>query len=263
MTAELRNHDRRTLAWDGCLNARDLGGLPLDGGGETRFGAVVRADSVRALSDEGWRTLAAYGVSRIVDLRQHEELAADPPRQLEVEVVHVSVLPEEDDPDWPEIDAAALAAKDGVAFTHALYAQFLRRYPARFAEAVAAVGDAPPGAVVVHCHGGKDRTGLVSALLLRLAGVPASAVAADYALSAGHLRSRHDPWIAAAGDDAERERRERICATPEASMAQVLAELDAGGGAAAYLLAAGATAAQLGRAAGRLAAAVTARPSSV
>ena len=47
----------RDLVWDGCLNVRDLGGLPTVDGGETRFGAIVRADSVRQLSDEGWRAL--------------------------------------------------------------------------------------------------------------------------------------------------------------------------------------------------------------
>ena len=47
----------RTLLWDGCCNIRDLGGLPTADGGETRFRAVVRADNVRLLSNEGWRDL--------------------------------------------------------------------------------------------------------------------------------------------------------------------------------------------------------------
>ena len=44
----------RDLTWDGCLNVRDLGGLPTADGGETRFGSVIRADSVGQLTDEGW-----------------------------------------------------------------------------------------------------------------------------------------------------------------------------------------------------------------
>src|SRR5919204_488279 len=67
--------------------------------------AVVRADSVRLLSDAGWAALLDYGVSRIVDLRFRSELEADPPRELDVDVVHVPVLPEPDAPDWAEIDA--------------------------------------------------------------------------------------------------------------------------------------------------------------
>src|SRR5262249_24471543 len=75
---------RRELAWDGCLNVRDLGGHPTDDGGETRYGAVVRADSVRQLSDAGWAALVEYGVDTIVDLRMDQELAADPPADLPV-----------------------------------------------------------------------------------------------------------------------------------------------------------------------------------
>src|SRR5205823_4190485 len=63
----------RVLAWDGCINVRDLGGLPLEGGGETRFGVAVRADSIRTLTDGGWRELADYGVRLAVDLRSDEE----------------------------------------------------------------------------------------------------------------------------------------------------------------------------------------------
>ncbi|HEY6017128.1 MAG TPA: tyrosine-protein phosphatase, partial [Gaiellaceae bacterium] len=82
----------RVLAWDGCVNVRDLGGLPLEDGGETAYRVVVRSDSVRTLTDAGWEALAAYGVERVVDLRFEEELAEDPPRELDVEVVHVPLL---------------------------------------------------------------------------------------------------------------------------------------------------------------------------
>ena len=47
----------RTLAWDGCLNVRDLGGHPTEDGGVTRFGSIVRADSIRRLTDDGWAAL--------------------------------------------------------------------------------------------------------------------------------------------------------------------------------------------------------------
>jgi protein-tyrosine phosphatase len=49
-------HDR-ALAWNGCVNVRDLGGHPTEDGAQTRIGAVVRADSIRKLSDRGWREL--------------------------------------------------------------------------------------------------------------------------------------------------------------------------------------------------------------
>src|SRR5919108_266498 len=93
----------------------------------TRIGAVVRADSVRALSDAGWDALLAYGVSRIVDLRFHSELALDPPRDLTVEVVHVPLMPEVDDEEWVEIDAIGDAQPDAASSTRAVYLEFLER----------------------------------------------------------------------------------------------------------------------------------------
>ena len=47
----------RDLVWEGCLNVRDLGGLPTEDGGETRFGRVVRSDNVKKLSEAGWQAL--------------------------------------------------------------------------------------------------------------------------------------------------------------------------------------------------------------
>ena len=81
----------RDLLWDGLLNVRDLGGHPTPEG-ETRWGAVVRADALKRLTDDGWRELVGHGISTIVDLRMDEEREADPPADIPVEVVHVNVL---------------------------------------------------------------------------------------------------------------------------------------------------------------------------
>jgi protein-tyrosine phosphatase len=172
------------LAWEGCLNVRDLGGLPTEDGRRTRLGAVVRSDNVRKLTDEGWRALAEHGVERIVDLRWPEELAEDQPRDVEIEVVHVSLLGDAYDEEYvAELDAH-LDSVDDVADHYAFsYVDWLERYRDRFGRALAAIADAE-GGVVVHCMGGKDRTGVVSALLLRLAGVPHEEIGADYAVTA-------------------------------------------------------------------------------
>jgi protein-tyrosine phosphatase len=246
----------RTLVWDGCLNVRDLGGHPTEDGAITRYGAIVRADSVRGLTDAGWAALVDYGIVRIVDLRFHGELEADPPRELPVELVHVPLAPEPGSSAWEAIDALTAAAReagDAIEWTRVMYLEFLDRFRSRFADAVSAVGDAPPGGVVVHCHAGKDRTGLVSALLLRLAGVSIAQVAEDYALSGLNLQPAWAGWIADAEDELERERRRRLAATPAEAMVQVLGELERReGGVYSYLQEAGASEASLGRARSRL-----------
>ena len=106
---------------------------------------------------------------------------------------------------------------------------------------------------MLHCAVGKDRTGLVAAMLLRLAGVPEDVVAEDYAASEENLRSLHETWIDAAPDDDERERRRRLTPTPRDAMLAVLAELDRRhGGVRGYLLDAGAAEADLDRIRARL-----------
>jgi protein-tyrosine phosphatase len=229
----------RELIWDGCVNVRDLGGHPLEDGGETRFGSVVRADSVRGLSDEGWEALIAYGVRRIVDLRWHEELAEDPPRELPVDVVHVPLLGEHNE--TREIDQLVKWVRDPAARRGKFYVECLRRWPANFAGAITAVARAPEGAVVVHCAGGVDRTGLVSALLLRLAGVAPGHIAVDYAASEANWASRTAVWVDEAETEDEREFRRFLSRMPPEAMLQVLETLEEEyGGAAAYLRDAGA-----------------------
>lgn len=246
---------RRDLVWDGCLNVRDLGGLPTADGGETRFGSIVRADSVRQLSGEGWQALVGHGVRTVIDLRGDHEREDDPPAELPVEVVHVPFM-EASDSEWDEIAEeleTANATPDDVAATRDAYLIFLEHFRANVAAAFAAVADAPDGAVVIHCVGGKDRTGLLCAFLLQLAGVPDDEIADDYALSEERLLPRHQGWLDAAETHEERERLRRIAQCPADAMRGVLRELERRyGGVAGYLRAAGVGEDQLERAGSRL-----------
>lgn len=231
------------LRWDGCVNVRDLGGHVTEDGARTRSNVVVRADNIRRLSDDGWRALEQHGVRRIVDLRWPEELEEDPPRDVDVEVVHVSVLGDrfEDDSEYVRgLDAHLDAAADVADHYAWSYVDFLERFRDRFGRAFAAVADAPGGAVLVHCAGGKDRTGLVSGLLLRLAGVSREDVAADYAASEANLAPTRAAWIDEAPDEVGRRRREKLSQTPAEAMVRVLEEIEARyGDVASYLRAAG------------------------
>jgi len=87
------------------------------------------------------------------------------------------------------------------------------------------LADAEPGGIVVHCLAGKDRTGLVTALALRLAGVSRESIADDYAASEQAWGPRHEEWVAEAGDDVDREARRRQGLAPGDAMVDVLRDL--------------------------------------
>ena len=225
----------RVLSWDGCVNVRDLGGLPLEDGGETAFGVVVRADSIRSLTDAGWQALADYGVALAVDLRSDADAANDPPGDLPIEVARIPM------------NSNKVPAVVQWASMQKAYGVLLDEFAPQFAAAVAAIGRADEP-VVIHCWAGRDRTGLVSALILRLAGVGLDVIAADHARSDVYLAPWWQPWYDAAPDEEERQRRVRVTEMPANAMADVLADLDV----RAYLLAAGVEDADLDRLVARL-----------
>ena len=246
MTIEQRQWTRR-LAWEGLLNARDLGGYPAAGGRETRWGAVVRSDSLAALTEAGRAALATYGIRAIVDLRLPDELARHPnpyaePGDHGIAYTNVSIL----DPvaGYPP-DTLTLAEN---------YLWTLDRFAGYVAEVMAAIAGAPEGGVLIHCAAGKDRTGLISALLLGLAGVPAETIAADYALTAELLRPRDQEWLEhGPGERAEREALAARFAPTAEVMLEVLEGLDRRyGGVEGYLAAAGVSPADLQRLRDRL-----------
>ena len=210
----------RVLVWDGCLNVRDLGGLPLEGGGETRFGVVVRADSIAGLTARGWRALRDYGVRSAVDLRgDHElEVTAEPA----IPVTRIPITPLSGPGwEWPSMLEAYLGV--------------LEEFRPEFTAVVDALAAADPP-VVVHCQGGRDRTGLATALVLSAAGVDAEAIADDHALSDESWAPYNTAWLEGAPDEVEGARRRRIVQPAGRTMAEVLVEVDRRyGGPARYL----------------------------
>jgi protein-tyrosine phosphatase len=233
VTIEQRQWTRR-LAWEGLLNARDLGGYPAAGGRETRWGAVVRSDSLAALTEAGRAALAGYGIRAIVDLRLPDELARHPnpyaePGDHGIAYTNVSIL-----------DPAAGYPPDTLTLAEN-YLWTLDRFAGYVAEVMAAIAGAPEGGVLIHCAAGKDRTGLISALLLGLAGVPAETIAADYALTAELLRPRDQEWLEhGPGERAEREAlAARFAPTAEVMLAVLRKLTERYGGVEPYLLEAG------------------------
>jgi protein-tyrosine phosphatase len=174
----------RALDWEGCANARDLGGLRLCAGGRTRPGVVVRCDSLTRLTAAGREQARRHGVVRAVDLRADDEKVTGERWPDGVQVVANPILPgSPQDPLWPQFGAIFDAAPDPEHGLRDVYLAFLERWPGEFAAAVAASVGPASGCVAVHCSAGRDRAGLVSALVLDAIGVERAEIAADFALT--------------------------------------------------------------------------------
>jgi protein tyrosine/serine phosphatase len=155
------------LDWPDCMNARDIGGLPIAAGGHTRPDALFRSDNHGRLTDAGISVVRSLGLSRIVDLRAETECAISPsPFRADSAYCNVPLLDPYESVEFPTLIE--------------IYRSIVDRSAAHVSTAIGAVADAPPGPVLVHCHAGVDRTGIVVALLLSIAGVERDAVIADY-----------------------------------------------------------------------------------
>ncbi len=220
----------RHLEWDGCFNVRDLGGLATADGRHIRRGTLVRSDGLDRLTTAGWAAVRGHGIRTIVDLRNEQEIGPDAaPRPDGLVTVRVPIDDCADTAFWEycwanELDGSPL-----------YYGPFLTQKPARCAAAVAAVAHAGPGGVLVHCVAGRDRTGLVTMLLLALAGVRAEDIADDYELSAVRLSALY----ANLGVEDQAVRVERALARKGTTARDALLTTLAGLDVAAYLRSAG------------------------
>lgn len=233
MTPPDSRYEPRHLDWPDCLNARDLGGMPTRDGRQLRAGALIRSDRLSRLTPAGVAAVQAAGITRIVDLRTEEEAAAEPYPLAD----HASYL----NVAWPDTVPWLVDATSAE-----LYVARLDEHGDRIGAAVVELAEAPPGGVVVHCAIGKDRTGLVVALLLDLLGVEADQIADDYALSHPRMAASFDDELAVISDPVARARVARLQRSDPESIRTALDHLyEKYDGATSYLRTNGVTADQL------------------
>lgn len=188
----------RWIELDGAVNARDLGGLPTADGRTTRLGRVLRSDNLQNLTVTDVRLLLDdYALKNVIDLRSDAEVNLEGPGPLtripSVTVHHLSLFPEggrhtdvaaDVDKALPWQERPAGGPEEDRSTGH-----YLGYLADRGDSIVAAlrVMTRTDGSALVHCAAGKDRTGVVCALALDVAGVTREAIVADYAQTGERL----------------------------------------------------------------------------
>ena len=251
----------RWLRLDGTTNTRDLGGLPTTDGGTTVPGRILRSDNLQTLSEADVRRLVdEVGLRQVVDLRTTAEVLLEgrgPLRALpQVQHRHFTLLPElghhtdvfaveDDDPlddlpqDWVETLLPRQETEHDAGESPAVraYLGYLQHRGDAVVGALRALTEAEPGASLVHCAAGKDRTGVVVALALAVAGVPYEEIVTDYAMTADVIDALVAKLAASPTYAEDMSRRDVASHTPRAeTMRRVLELLDERfGGPAAWL----------------------------
>ncbi len=260
---------------EGTFNFRDVGGMPLHGGGQVRKGVLYRSDALSGLTPRGLEQLGASGIGVIVDFRTPLERTMAPdrlPSGRDIRVVELELLEGALTGLAQEAMQAGMQPGGAEAATAAveralaqlprlggLYVSMLTHGGASFAETARLVAHGGDGAsgVLVHCTAGKDRTGVATALILDAVGVDRDAVIADYAASQAHLSgawaTNMFAMIDAMGVPRTAALDELVSATPPEAIGEALDWVDREhGGSEAYLRAHGSTATDLDALRGRL-----------
>jgi len=223
-------------------------------GATTRYGRLIRSADTRFITAAGWEAAREAGIRAVVDLRNADEVApgsvpvatlgagtfavpgaeASAARPADIKTMLVPLDDIEDLDLWRYLNG------EGLNGTPLYYRPFLDAKPERVAVVLTAIARVQDGGVIFHCGAGRDRTGLISLLLLALADVTPEAIVADYELTLGRL----GPLFAALGLADEFDVREHLKergTTVSETITTLLRDLDA----AEYLAAAGVSAADI------------------
>jgi protein-tyrosine phosphatase len=192
----------RDVILSSASNVRDLGGLYAGGGRRVRRGRAFRAGALHGLDPADIAKLRALGIARVFDLRSPSELARDGTGLFAgpvAEHVHVPLVQVSLNPFDPDVDWRGINLRDR-------YLEMLQQGGSAIRAVIEALAGENAAPLVFHCSGGKDRTGVVAAIVLRAIGVPDDSIVTDYSLSERNLTAaihEHRASIEAMGLEPE------------------------------------------------------------
>jgi protein-tyrosine phosphatase len=209
----------RLIPLQGCFNFRDLGGYRGAGGRTIRWRTLFRADGLSRLTADDLVRLGELGLRTVIDLRTADEVEEGriDPQHPDLVYHHLPMIdvlpPEAEVPQWAD-----------PVFVAGQYRDMMRSGTDTITQALTVLAEATSYPVAFHCMAGKDRTGILSALVLQLLGVTDEEIVGDYALS-GEAMQRRLAWMQASQPERAEEyatNAAAIIAAEPASMARFL-----------------------------------------
>lgn len=196
-------HGNRRIEFAGACNCRDLGGLPVAGGGQTRRGILYRSDSLATLTDQDLIAFEQLALKTVYDLRTQDERTRAPDRLPAVPPNHVvaGFLPRGNLDMFGAINDGRMTAEVARRTMCEQYERIALEHLTEFRRVVEGLLVAGATPALLHCTSGKDRTGIVTALILLAVGVPRLNVIEDYLVSDRQRRridlfgARADPEV--------------------------------------------------------------------
>jgi protein-tyrosine phosphatase len=189
---KLEPHTRpRRITLERAFNFRDLGGYAANDRRTVRWGLIYRADGIHRIEGADLARVATLGIRTVVDLRTRGELADHgrvATESLAASYRHLPLLEHVWERDLP------VAELDAVEFLSGRYLDMLEKGASSIVSALSIMAEAERLPLVFHCSAGKDRTGVLAAILLSLLGVSDDDIAADYALSRAAMRELAE-WV--------------------------------------------------------------------
>ena len=188
----------KRLPLEGMSNCRDLGGYPSKFGGITNFGVFLRSEAPVRLSENDVEFLKSYGVTKSLDFRGEGDLKVFP-SSLDTEGVRYIHMPMFGRADAMGFDSKGVDPSEGFTGWGRSYVEWLETYKGWIHDVFRELATTE-GVCHYNCNAGKDRTGIISALALSIAGVEISDIAFDYCISRTMLKPRFEQLSAQWGD---------------------------------------------------------------
>ncbi len=219
----------RRLLIHSMMNLRELGGYTARNGRVTQYGRFLRGDAPVSLTEADIAVLLEYGVRHVIDLRTVQEATERP-----------CVLAAVPGIEYHNIPFLKEVAMNGMSFRPKEHYVMNLSGPNRVGEAMRAMANAGDGAILFHCTAGKDRTGMLAALLMMLVDIPKEDIKADYQVSFTYLQRLLGMILEMGGT-------EEMCRSDAEWLDPVFAFIEERGGVEAYLTALGVQADELER----------------